>query len=109
MSEERILKSIAPPPGGWQRLVARRDAGRPDEGLRLPLMTAAVLALVAFLLRPQSPQEIQLPWNSARLLAQPSEGVGLQRVGGAQVTVIPSGDPRVRLYWIQPRTTPQGP
>jgi len=109
MSEERILEAISPPAGGWQRLAARRDAGRREEGLGLPLITAAVLALAAFLLRPQSSPEIQLPWNSARLLAQPSEGVGLQRVGGAEVTLIPSGDPRVRLYWIEPRTTPQGP
>ncbi len=106
MSEERILGDLAPPSGGWQRLVARREAVRPAKGLGLPVATAALLALATFLLRPQSPQELQLPWNSARLMDQPSRGVGLQRVGGAEITAIPSGDERVRLYWVEPRAAP---
>jgi len=106
MNEERILKDLAPPAGGWQRLAARRDMARHDRSMGLPLATAAVLALAAFLLRPQAPQELQLPWNSARLLETPSEGVGLQKVGGAEITAIPSGDARVQLYWVQTRATP---
>jgi hypothetical protein len=106
MTDDRILEQITPPPGGWQRLASRRDAPRPEKGLGLPLAATAVLALAAFLLRPQSPQALQLPWNSARLLAQPSEGAGLRRVGGAQVTSIPSDDARVRLYWVEHRAKP---
>lgn len=101
MSEQRILQDIAPPSGGWDRLVARRDALRPGQGLGLPLATAAVLGLVVFLLRPQE-TELQLPWDGARLQAHRSEGLGLQRVGGAQATAIESSDPRVQFYWVQP-------
>lgn len=100
MSPERILGDLDPPSGGWQRLVARRDAARPEKGIGLPLATAAVLALAVFLLRPQPPQELQLPWTGARLLDQPSAGIGLQQVGGGEVTPLPSGDERVRLYWV---------
>lgn len=106
MSDERILHDIAPPSGGWDRLIARHNRTRPEKGLGLPMAMAASMAIAAFLLRPQSPRELQLPWESARLLAQPSQGLGVQRVGGAEAAPIPSSDPRVRFYWVQPRSAP---
>lgn len=108
MSEQPLLHDLAPPPGGWQRLRARRDASHADKGLGVPLATAAVLALATFLLRPQSPQVLHLPWDSARLTAQPAKGVALQGVG-AEATPLPSTDPQVQLYWVQvpaPATAP---
>ena len=105
MSEQPLLLDLVPPPGGWERLNARRDTAHPGKGLGLPLATAAVLALATFLLRPQSPEALQLPWDSARLIAQPAKGVGLRHLGGAEVTFLPSTDPQVSFYWVQPAAT----
>ncbi len=100
MNNERVLNELSPPVGGWQRLIARRDAVPQERGWRLPLATAAALALVVILIRPQ-PVELQLPWESGRLVGQRSEGAGLQQVSGRQATALPSDDPRVSFYWLQ--------
>jgi hypothetical protein len=100
MSDERILNELSPPARGWQRLLARRDAAPQPQGWRLPLATAAALALVVFLIRPK-PAVLQLPWESGWLVGQASEGAGLQQVNGKQATALPSDDPQVRFYWLQ--------
>lgn len=102
MNEERVLAQLAPPPGGWQRLLTRRDAPAPGRGQQfgVPLATAAALALVVLLLRPQT-HELHLPWNGGRLIAQPSEGVALRVGEQGRATAQPSDDPRVRFYWLQ--------
>jgi hypothetical protein len=105
MSEQHFLDDITPPPGGWQRLLARRDALSREPGLGIPLAAAAVLAVVVVLVRPQ-PRELQIPWDAARLTDQPSEGVGLKSVRGAQATQLMSDDPRVHFYWLQSTTGP---
>ena len=105
MNEERLLDDITPPPGGWQRLVARRDTLSRGPGLALPLAAAAVLAVVVILVRPQ-PRELQIPWDAARLTAQPSEGIGLKGIRGAQATQVRSDDPRVHFYWLQTTSGP---
>lgn len=104
MNEERILELLAPPAGGWQRLVARRDAVPPRQRLGVPLALAATLAMVVFFVRPQ-PAEIDVPWSGGRLVAQPSAGAGLQRVEDGKATVLPTDDPQVRLYWLQDSST----
>jgi hypothetical protein len=99
MSEDRILAQLAPPPGGWQRLLTRRDT--PPRGQLLsPLAATVALALVLLLVLPR-PHELQLPWNGGRLVAQPSEGVGVRDVAHGSVTPLPSDDPRVSFYWLQ--------
>lgn len=102
---ERILDELTPPAGGWQRLVARRDEESQVRGFGVPLATAAVLAVVVFLVRPEV-HELQLPWEGSRLIGQQSEGVGVRRVEGARVTPLASDDPRVHLYWLEARTGP---
>jgi hypothetical protein len=104
MSEEKFLHTLSPPSGGWQRLVARRDAPRGEGGLGWPLATAAALALVVFFVRPPT-RELQLSWESARLTDQPSEGIGLKQVNGAKATALPSSDPHVHFYWVQDERT----
>ena len=105
MNEERLLDDITPPPGGWQRLVSRRETLSREPGLALPLAAAAVLAAVVIVVRPQ-PRELQIPWDAARLTAQPSEGIGLKGINGAQATQVMSDDPRVRFYWLQTTSAP---
>src|SRR6478609_6133156 len=100
MNEERLLDDITPPPGGWQRLVARRDTLSREPGLALPLAAAAVLAVVVILVRPQ-PRELQIPWDAARLTAQPSEGIGLKGIRGPRETKLMPIDPGVLFYWLQ--------
>ena len=105
MSEERFLDDITPPQGGWQRLLARRETLSREPGMAVPLAAAAVLAVVVIAVRPQ-PRELQITWDAARLTAQPSEGVGLKGVRGAQATQVKSDDPRVHFYWLQTTTNP---
>jgi hypothetical protein len=100
MNEERILENLLPPAGGWQRLVARRDAAPSWRRLGVPLAMAATLAMVVMLIRPQ-PAELDVPWSGGRLVAQPSAGAGLHRVADADATALPTDDPQVRLYWLQ--------
>ena len=105
MNEERILAQLAPPAGGWQRLLTRRDTPPRGRQLGLPLAASVALALVLLLVLPR-PHELQLPWNGGRLVAQPSEGVGLRDVAHGRATPLPSDDPRVRFYWLQDNKTP---
>lgn len=100
MNSERVLNDLSPPLGGWQRLITRRDTASKDYGWGVPLAAAAALALVVLLIRPQA-QDLQLPWESGRLLQQQSEGVGVQDANGTPATALPSDDPRVRLYMLQ--------
>ena len=105
MNEDRILQQLAPPSGGWQRLLARRDRQSGWEGIGLPLATASALILVLLLVQPQT-RDLQLPWNGGRLVAQPSEGVGLRVVTQGRAIALPSDDTRVQLYWLQDTNPP---
>ena len=105
MNEDRILTELAPPVGGWQRLLTRRDVPPRDQLLALPLAAAVTLALVLLLVLPQT-AELHLPWIGGRLVAQPSEGVDLRIMDHGRATELPSDDPRVRFYWLQQNETP---
>ena len=94
----RILQSLDPPTRGWERLIRRRDA---DSSWLIPLaaLTSAVAVVVFAFPWPHHPIELQL--NGARLLGQRSQGMTLRMLDKRKVVVLPSGDPNVRLYWIE--------
>ena len=106
MTEDRFFTQLAPPPGGWQRLLTRRDAPPPGrQRLGLPLAATAALTLALLQVLPR-PHELQLPWSGGRLVAQPSDGVALRVEEQSRATALPSDNPRVHFYWLQGNVSP---
>ena len=96
---DRLLPSLDPPPGGWQRLLRRRDA---DADWLMPsaaLASAIVAVVVAFNWPHRHP--IELPLNGARLIGERSEGTTLRMLDNRKAVELPSGDPNVSAYWIE--------
>lgn len=101
-SPEKLLPVLNPPSGGWQRLQARRESRSSTVIEWLPLasgsLAAAVLAAVFLMNR----NDLRMPFNGARLMGERSQGVGLRMLDQRQTTALPSDDPNVRLYWVEP-------
>ncbi len=98
---DRFLRTLDAPPGGWQRLIQRRDA---DTSWLMPLTTALASAAAVFIFvtpwLDRHPIELQL--NAARLVGERSTGTTLQILDDHKVMALPSSDPNVRLYWVTP-------
>ncbi len=96
----RLLQMLDPPAGGWQRLIRRRDA---YSSWLMPLgaLTSAVAVVVlAFPQTHRHPLELQL--NGARLMGERSQGTTLRVLDNRQTVALPSSDPNISLYWIEP-------
>jgi hypothetical protein len=97
---DRFLRTLEAPPGGWQRLIQRRDADA--SSWLMPLTAALASAAAVFIFVPpwldRRPLELEL--NAARLVGERSTGVSLQILDGHKMMALPSGDPNVRLYWV---------
>jgi hypothetical protein len=96
---DRLLPSLEPPPGGWQRLIRRRDA---DSFWLMPLAalaSAIVAVVVAFPWPHRHPIELQL--NGARLIGERSQGTTLRMLDHRKTVELPSSDPNVSVYWIE--------
>ncbi len=93
----QLFQRLDPPPGGWERLIGRRDRQswmQPVAGL-----TCAV-AVVALAFPWPYRHHIELNLNGARLMGERSQGTTLRVLDDRQIVALPSGDPNVRLYWI---------
>jgi hypothetical protein len=93
-----LLPTLAPPSGGWARLVARRDTRRRDATSGWTLAAAACSgACTALLLLALRPQPSLAP-SLDRLRGVPARGepVALGRDGVAQPL---AERPGVRFYW----------
>lgn len=97
---DRLLQRLDPPPGGWQRLLDRRE---PASSWRAPLaaLACSLAALAVALLQPQR-HRVELKLNGARLLGEHSQGITLSLLDSQRTVALPSSDPNVRLYWIEP-------
>jgi hypothetical protein len=97
----RLLQMLEPPPGGWQRLLRRRDAESFWPMPLAALASAVVAVLIAF---PRAPpaHPIELQLNGARLMSERSEGETLRMLDDRKTVALPSSDPNVRVYWIEP-------
>jgi hypothetical protein len=94
---DKLLRRLSPPGGGWDRLLARRDA--PPRWARqwLPLAAGGAVALVLLaMLLPQPRHDV--PWPRAQGV---DVGAGVVPLDQQRVTPLPSDDPRVRLYWME--------
>ena len=61
---------------------------------------AAWLAIV-----PEHPQ-LRMPMTGARLIGERSQGVDVQILENGRAVALPSADPDVRIYWVEPTTAP---
>jgi hypothetical protein len=106
-SPTKLLPLLSPPPGGWERLRARRDSSpgnRPTitEIPWLPLVSGSLAATVLMTVFVLNRDDLRMPFSGARLMGERSQGIALQMLDNRPSTPLPSGDPNVRLYWIGP-------
>jgi hypothetical protein len=98
---DRFLRTLDAPPGGWQRLIRRRDADSGSWLMPLASLTCAV-AVMVFVAPWLHQRPIQLNLNAARLVGERSKGVPLQLLDGRKPVALSSSDPNVRLFWVEP-------
>ena len=98
---DRFLRTLDAPPGGWQRLIRRRDTESGSWLMPLTSLTCAVAAMV-FVAPWLDRRPIELELSAARLVGERSKGVTLQLLDGRKMVALSSSDPNVRLFWIEP-------
>jgi hypothetical protein len=100
---DRILTLLEPPPGGWERLRARRDS----TGRWAPswwALAAGGAAAAAWLAIASEHPQIRMPMSGGRLIGERSQGVEVQILENGRAVALPSADPHVRIYWVEPTT-----
>jgi hypothetical protein len=84
-------------------LQARRNSLPPSVAIPwLPLVSGGVAATVLAAFFVLGNDEVRMQFNGARLMGERSQGIGLQMLDNRRTTAVPSGDPNVRFYWIEP-------
>jgi hypothetical protein len=105
---DRILTELEPPPGGLQRLRARRDAARRLQPSWWALAAGGATAAAAWLaIGPPQPQ-LQMPMAGARLIGERSHGVEVTILENGRAVALPSADPNVRIYRVEPVPAAKG-
>lgn len=102
---DRLLEVLDPPPGGWLRLVRRRSE-EPSWLIPLAALTCAITLAVFVFPAPQGPP-LKMQLNGARLLDEHSQGTTVRMLDSRRTVALPSSDPNVRLYWIEPGSNVQ--
>jgi hypothetical protein len=98
---ERILPVLEPPGGGWKRLIARRN--QPSQWApSWPALAAGSAATVVVIALLSGRSDLEMPLSGARLIGERSQGTGLRALDEARARRLPSDDPNVLLYWIEP-------
>jgi hypothetical protein len=97
---DRFLRTLDAPPGGWQRLMRRRDAESGSWLMPLTSLTCAV-AVMVFVAPWLDRRPIELELNGARLVGERSKGIPLQLLDGRKIVALSSSDPNVRLFWVE--------
>jgi hypothetical protein len=98
---ERLLESITPPAGGWERLRARRDA---EELQRAPWLAFAagfaVAALGVVLVSTGSRAPLTLPDSGARLQGRTVADEPLRLLDSGHASSLPA-TAGVQIYWTE--------
>ena len=103
---DRILTSLEPPSGGWERLRARRDSASrwAPSWWALAGGSAAAVTWLAVAL---GHTEIRMQLTGGRLVGESSRGVDLQILENGHAISLPTADAKVQIYWIEPaQSTP---
>jgi hypothetical protein len=96
----RILTSLEPPPGGWDRLRARRNSISRWEPSWWALASGSAAA-IAWLAIASGHTEIRMQLTGERLTGERSQGVDVQLLGNGHAIPLPSADASVRIYSIE--------
>jgi hypothetical protein len=99
-TSDRFLRTLDPPPRGWQRLIERRDAGSSSWLAPLTSLVCAVAVLVVVFPWMER-QPIELDLSGARLVGARSTGTTLQMLDGRKTVELSSSDPNVKVYWVE--------
>ena len=99
---DKILTLLEPPPGGWARLLARRQSSRDGAPSWWVLGTGAAAAvIVAWMAVAPGRVDIRMQLTGGRLIGERSEGVGVQMLEGGHAVSLPSSNANVRIYWVE--------
>jgi hypothetical protein len=98
---DSLLKLLEPPPGGWERLRARRSAAT-DWGPSWWALASGGAAAIAWLAVASGHTKIQMHFSGARLIGERSHGVGVQLLENGRTVFVPSADANVRIYLVEP-------
>jgi hypothetical protein len=96
-----LLKLLEPPPGGWERLRARRYAATNWAPAWWALASGGAAALACLAIA-SGDARIQMQFSGARLIGERSHGVGVQLLENGRTVSLPSADANVRIYWVEP-------
>jgi hypothetical protein len=102
---DRMLSLLEPPPGGLERLRARRDSADRWAPSWWALASGSAAAL-AWLAVATGHSELRMQLAGARLVGESSQGVELQILENGHAVALPSVDPKVRIYWIKSANSP---
>ncbi len=97
---DRFLRTLDAPPGGWQRLIRRRDTETESWLMPLASLTCAI-AVMVFVAPWPDRRPIELELSAARLVGERGTGVPLQMLDGRKMVAMASDEPNVRLFWVE--------
>jgi hypothetical protein len=96
----RILTPLEPPPGGWERLRARRNSASRWTPSWWALASGSAAA-VAWLAVASGHTEIRMQLTGGRLVGERSQGIDLQILENGHAVSLPSADANVRIYAVE--------
>ena len=96
----RTLTLLEPPPGGLQRLRARRDSATRWAPSWWALASGSAAAVV-WLAVASGNTEIRMQLIGGRLVGEPSRGADLQILESGHAVSLPSADANVRIYVVE--------
>jgi hypothetical protein len=106
---DRMLTLLEPPPGGWERLRARRNLMNRWAPSWWALASGSAAAMTWFAIASGQTQ-IRMQLTGARLIGERSQGADLRILGDGRAVAQPTADSKVRIYWIEPaNSTPAKP
>ena len=98
---EKILTLLEPPPGGWERLRARRDSAGAWAPSWWAFATGAAAA-IAWMAIVSGQSAVRMQLTGGRLIGERSEATSVQILQDGRAVPLPSSDSNVRIYWVEP-------
>jgi hypothetical protein len=95
----RILTVLQPPPGGLERLRARRDSA--SRWSPWWVLASGCAAAVAWLAVASGQTDIQMQLSGGRLVGERSQGEEVQILENGHAVPVPTADPGVHMYWVE--------
>ena len=97
---DRILTLLEPPPGGWERLRARRDSSSRWAPSWWALASGMAATVAWFAITPGHTQ-IRMQLTGGRLIGERSQGVSVQILGNGRAVALASANENVQIYWVE--------